>query len=221
MKLTQARIERLTLGRNGVGEFVPDAEQPGLYVRVYANGLKVYYAQYQHVGRKIRMRIAEVDAVSLAQARVTARKVMGQAADGKDPASERKEKALAKKRKAARDALTLDTLIDDWAALDLKSNDRRPRYIREATRALRVALKKYLSLPAADLTRELAVRAIDRLTRAGSPVMAAQTTTYGSVCYRWAVRRGALAANPFAEMPRPKTKSRERVLTDAEIKRAV
>ena len=60
---------------------------------------------------------------------------MGDAAHGRDPATERKEKSLARKRKAARDALTLATLIDDWEALHLKS--KRPSYAIDATRAIR------------------------------------------------------------------------------------
>jgi integrase len=61
------------------------------------------------------------------------------------------------------------------------------------------------------------VRALDKIIKEGSPVMAARTGTYLCACYEWAVKRGTLASNPFAKLPRPKTPSRERTLTDAEI----
>jgi hypothetical protein len=95
---------------------------------------------------------------------------MGDVARGIDPAAERK-------RKAAGEALTLATLLTDWQALHLAS--KRPRYVAEAVRALRKAFSRYLDLPAADLDRATAVKALDAMARQGSPAMAAQTAAYG------------------------------------------
>jgi integrase len=114
-----------------------------------------------------------------------------------------------------RDALTLAALVNDWEALHLKS--KRPSYAIDATRAIRRAFRKYLDLPAADLDRATAVRALDKIVKEGSPVMAARTGAYLCACYEWAVKRGTLTGNPFAKLPRPETPSRERTLTDVEI----
>jgi integrase len=213
MKLTQDRIRKLTHGRDG--EFTPDDEQKGLLVRVTAGGAKTYYAQYQHAGRKVRMKIGAVDAISLVQARDSVKKIMGAAADGRDPASERKEKALAAKRKAAHDALTLDALVEDWVALHLSK--KRPSYAAEAPRAIRKAFAKLLDLPAAGITRTQAVHAHDALVKKGSPVMAARAAEYARTAYAWAVKPGTLTANPFAALPTTPTTKRERVLKDDEL----
>ena len=81
-----------------------DDEQKGLAVRVTASGGRTYLAQYSYAGEKRRVPLGAFDAISLAQARTAARAIMGDAAHGRDPATERKENALAKKRKASRRA---------------------------------------------------------------------------------------------------------------------
>jgi integrase len=79
---------------------------PGLLLRVYPSGRKIYYAQ---VARGKRVKIGDAQLVTLKKARVDAKKVMGKAADGHDFQTERLQ------RKAA-DASTLGKFIDgDWS----------------------------------------------------------------------------------------------------------
>lgn len=47
--------------------------------------------------------------------------------------------------------------------------------------------------------------------------MAAQTAAYGKAAYGWAVKRGAVAANPFTNLPVAPATKRERVLRDDEF----
>jgi Arm DNA-binding domain len=147
MKLTQRRIEGLICPAGKKDMLVFDDDQKGLAVRVTASGGKTYLAQYSHAGQKRRVPLGTVDAISLAQARIAARAIMGDVAKGRDPATERKEKALAAKRKKAHDALTVGKLVGDWEALHLVN--KRPRYAFEAPRAIRSVFKEYLDWPAA------------------------------------------------------------------------
>jgi len=79
---------------------------PGLLLRVYPSGRKVYYAQ---VGRGKRVKIGDAQLVTLKKARVDAKKVMGKAADGHDFQAERLQSKAA-------DASTLGKFIDgDWS----------------------------------------------------------------------------------------------------------
>jgi integrase len=119
------------------------------------------------------------------------------------------------RKKSARDAMTLATLLEDWTELHLAA--RRKSYAAEAIRALRHAFGKHLDLPAADFDRATIVKTLDAMARKGAPVMAAQTAAYGKAAFGWAVKRGTLAANPFSNLPvKPATK-RARVLSDDEI----
>jgi integrase len=215
MKLTLARIGNLKCPASKRDMLVFDDEQRGLGVRVTAGGGKTYLAQYTFHGQKRRIPLGSCSAVSLAKARDAVRAVMGEVAKGTDPSAERKKAAAEARQKAAHESLTLSALLEDWQALHLAS--MRPRYASEAVRALRKAFWRYLDLPAADLDRATAVKALDAMARQGSPAMAAQTAAYGKAAYGWAVKRGALSVNPFVNLPVAPTVKRDRVLSDDEL----
>ena len=216
MKLTQRRIEDIKCPAGKKDVLVFDDEQRGLGVRVTAAGSKTYLAQYALGGIKRRVPLGSCSAISLAKAREAAQKIMGEKADGRDPATERKEKALEAKRKAAHEALTLAALIEQWAALRLA--EKRARYAVEAVRALRYAFTKHLDAPATDLDRAAVVRVLDRLAKDGHAAMGSRTAAYGRACYQWAVKRGSLTVNPFTNLPVAAVAKRERVLTDDELR---
>ena len=137
---------------------------------------------------------------------------MGDVAKGRNPAAERKEAAAAEWAKRVRGRLTLAVLIQDWARLHLAH--RRPRYATEAVRALRHALAKHLERPAEDLDRATVVHALDSLSRhkdkgrktdasSRGTAIAGRTAAYGRACFSWAMKRGTVPSNPFAELPIP------------------
>jgi integrase len=177
-------------------------------VRVTAGGGKTYLAQYTWHGQKRRIPLGSCSAVPLAKARDAVRAIMGDVAKGLDPAAVRKNAA-------AHDAFTLEALLQDWSALHLAG--KRPSYAAEAVRALRNAFSRYLDLPAADLGQATAVKTLDAMARKGSVAMAARTAAYGKAAYGWAVKRGAIANNPFLNLPVAPTVKCERVLSDDEI----
>jgi len=189
-----------------------DDEQRGLGVRVTAGGGKTFLVQYSHAGEKRRMRLGSCSAISLGKARLTARQIVGAVAEGKDPASERKAAALDAKR----EALTLAALIEQWEALHLQR--KRPNYATAATATLRRVFVKQLDMPAGYLDRAAIVRGLDALAKDGKAAMAGATARYGSALFGWAVKRGALASNPFERVPTTPTVRRDRVLSDEEIR---
>jgi integrase len=207
MKLTMNRIDGLDCPASRKDRIVFDDEQRGLGVRITASGGKSYLVQTTFNGCKRRIALGSCGAISLADARLAARDYLGQIARGHDPA------ALDKKR-ALDAAFTLRKLIADWQALHLAN--KKPRYAGEAARALSKAFRRHLDEPASSLDRKAVVRAIDaRGTE--RPQMASRTAAYGKACYAWAVKRGTLSENPFANLPVAPAIKRDRVLSDAEI----
>jgi integrase len=225
MKLTERKIETLAVEQGRKDMLVFDNAQRGLAVRVTATGGRTYLCQYTLHGHKWRVPLGSCSALSLAKAREAAAAVMGDVAKGKNPAAERKDAAAAERVKRARDRLTLRVLIEDWNRLHLAS--RRPRYAEEAVRALYYALADHLDDAAEDLDRVGVVRALDTLTRrrkrktAGNPrgaAIAGRTAAYGRAAFGWAVKRGMVQFNPFADLPVARgAAKRERVLSDQEI----
>ena len=227
MKLTERKIETLVVERGRKDRLVFDDAQRGLAVRVTASGGRTYLCQYTLHGHKWRVPLGACSAVALSKAREAAAAVMGDVAKGRNPAADRKDAEAAERARRARDRLTLRVLIEDWNRLHLAN--RRPRYAEEAVRALHHAFANQLGDAAEDLDRAAIVRALDTLTRrrarknmdAEKPkgvAMSGRTAAYGRAAFAWAVKRGMVQSNPFAELPVVKSAAkRERVLSDNEI----
>lgn len=212
MRLTERTIETLTIEPGKRDRLVFDDTQRGLGVRVTASGGKTFLAQYTMNGRRCRVPLGAVSAISLGDARKAAAAIMGKVAKGENPAEIRKAEAESARTRQAREMLTLDRLVDDWHRLHLNVN-RRPRYAEEARRAIRNAFPTALRRPAEALTRASVVLTLDEMP----PAMAARTAAYGRACFSWAMKRGTLAANPFINLPVPSVEARDRVLTDDEL----
>jgi integrase len=215
MKLTEKGIAGLSCAQGRKDRLVFDDTVPGLAVRVGAGGAKTFLVQYSHHGRKRRVPIGRWGAVTLEQARATARGVLGDVAKGRDPAAERVKSRALVVAQAAAERLTLARLVDEWAEIALTA--RREGYRREAVRAIKVAFAGVLDRPASAMTRSDAVNVLDRMVRAGRAAMAGRTLAYGRACFGWAVRRGKTPDNPFNGLPiATGSEARDRVLTDAE-----
>jgi integrase len=228
MKLTEWKIEKLATERGRKDRLVFDDAQRGLAVRVTASGGRTYLCQYTLHGHKWRVPLGACSAVALSKAREAAAAVMGDVAKGRNPAAERKDAAAAERARRTRNRLTLRVLIEDWNLLHLAA--RRQSYAAEAVRALHCAFADRLDDAAEDLDRAAVVHALDALTRrrrrkdgdgSGKPkgaAMTGRTAAYGRAAFAWAVKRGAVRVNPFAELPVAKgIAKRERALSDAEI----
>ncbi len=212
MRLTEANIEKLQVEPGKRDRLVFDDIQRGLGVRVTASGGKTFLAQYTMNGRRCRVPVGAVSAITLGDARKAAAAIMGRVAKGENPAEVRKVEVEKERTRQAREILTLDRLVDDWHRLHLSVN-RRPRYAGEARRALRVAFADALRRPAEALKRSSVVLTLDEMP----PAMARSTAAYGRACFGWAMKRGTIAVNPFEDVPLPSSAARDRVLTDDEL----
>lgn len=197
-----------------------DTECRGLGVRVTVSGTRTFIVQWTDPAtlRKRREPVGVWGGITIDQAREAARIRLGEVAKGNDPRAEReaRRKAAAKETEEAR--LTLDALVDDWAALHLSG--RRPRYRTEAVRAIKYAFSDYLGRPAARITRADAVHVLDQVVKANTPAIAGRTLAYCRACYAWARKRDKVPGNPFSGLPiATASQARDRVLTDEELGR--
>src|SRR3984957_4156007 len=213
LKLTEDRITKLECPAGKKDVLFFDEVQRGLAVRVTSAGGKTYLAQYTFAGSKRRIPLG---APTLALARSAAAKILGDVAQGRDPAADRKAAALVAKEKAESEALTLGLLIDRWEAGHLV--DKRPGYAAEATRALRFAFKEHLKTPATALTSKAAKAILNDIADDGKKATARLTGAYGRACYGWAIGKDLLTENPFAGVKLAAVASRDHVLTDAELR---
>jgi integrase len=217
VKLTEKTIASLICASGQKDRLVFDDAVPGLGVRISASGSKGFLVQFRTApGGKRRLPIGSWGSVTLEQARQAAKGILGQVAAGRDPYAERKALRENAKVEAEADRLTLEALLSDWSEIGLSENSMT--YRKEAVRALSAAFGDFLNRRADALKRADAVRVLDGLVKAGKVAIAGRTRAYGRACYSWAIKRGTLDANPFADLPIPtSTKSRDRVLSDMEV----
>jgi integrase len=227
MRFTMNRIDALTCPAGKKDALYFDDELPGFGVRVSSGGGKTYLCQYRTAAGVRRMAIGKCSVVSLDAARKAARAILGKAASGHDPVSDRRAKEKEARQKKVEDEFTLDALIAAWAADRIENC--RASYLKIATAALRTHLQGLLAVPAAQVTVDDALAALNHVKAAKrgdketKGVAANRLLSYGRACFGWAVRRQdgqykKLTVNPFGDIARPvREKSRDRVLTDTEI----
>src|SRR3954451_5331068 len=195
-----------------------DSERPGLAVRVYPSGRKVFTVLYRTPGgRKGRLRwltVGEVGAVSLADAREAAGAHLGAVAKGRDPAAE--------KREGARQARALLGPAIDRYGEELER--RQVGRARETVSMLRRELLRPLGdVDMAALGRAALVERIEAIEREGLRGKAKAFGAKAGTSLNWAASSGLIPANPLAGWRRPRRTRAERLarpgraLSDAEL----
>ena len=193
-----------------------DTETRGFGVRVTSAGNKLFLAQFATAKAKRRMPLGAFGTVTVEQARSAAKGILGQAAQGADPAADRQARVAEARQKKAADAYTFAAMVAAWAAA--REGDRRPSYLREAVSCLTRNLPKWQARPASEITVTDAVRALNGIKAAKGVVAANRTLAYGRAAFGWAVKRQALASNPMRGLERPgREAARERVLEADEL----
>ena len=213
MKLTKRLIDRLAYrGENGNRDVRWDALLPGFGIRVYPNGKKSFVLNYRINGRKRLMVLGAFGALTLDQARNSARRHLAAIIDGTDP--------IEKRRK-----ITAGNAVKDLAVVYLerhaklhkkswKDDERRiQKYILPAWRNLRVS-----NIKRAD------VAALHRKIGQHHPYEANRILELLSKMFSLARRWGFVgedAINPTKDIDKFKEHKRDRWVTPEEVPRLV
>lgn len=183
---------------------VRDASMPGFGVRVAVTGAKTFFVMRRVDDRQTRHTIGTYPIVTLAEARDAARIVLRDMQLGTYGKMEPKEKVM-----------TLGDVIADFIEICAKPKNR-------SWKAQAATLRKFASLaerPVAETTRADVVKVLDQIIANGAPVGANHAMATIKKVFSWAVDRGVITVHPIIGMKAPaKAQSRDRVLTDDEIK---
>jgi integrase len=187
-----------------------DATLSGFGVRRQTTAA-VYIVKYRSAGKQRFFTIGKHGPLTPDKARREAKRLLGEVATGSDPATQK-----AEAKSAAAD--TLSSVIDAYLA-DAASR-LRPRSFIETQRHLRIAWAPLHNVSVFSLSRRDVAEHIRTITASQGANPASGARAALSACLAWAIREGyELPANPVAGTNRPPpTKSRERVLTDTELR---
>jgi integrase len=207
--LSDPQIRRLQPGSTPIE--VRDGHARGLILQILPSGRKLWTVRYRYRGLQRRLVLGEYPTMSLAKARDAAEDARAGIRNGGDPVGERQAarqvpsdtvSALVKEYVAKHVQVKMRAQIEEERILDVEVLPRwKDRSVREITRR--------------DV-RELVAPIIDR----GSPIMANRVLAVVRRMLNYGVRNDWLDANPASLIDAPgREVSRERVLTDDEIRR--
>jgi len=204
--LTDAVIRSLS-PEPGKKYLVYDKRAPGLHVAVLATGKRVFYFRYSRRRRPRYYRIGPTDVLKVDDARAVAlglaRRLLLE--PGFDPAAE---------RKANRGAVTFAELctryVEEYARKKNKSWKHSAGLIENH------AIPVIGDLAAAEITKPDVKRLLAKYDE--TPSMKEHVRLAISAVFTWAIKEEMLKVNPCSGVEGHKAKSRERVLSDKEIR---
>jgi integrase len=196
-----------------------------LYFILQPSGARSWAVRYRLHGKSRKFTIGDFPTFGLADARAEARKVLQAVTDGRDPTRERKARRQADE--AASD--TFEAGARRWLE---KRAMKRLRAWREPARVLGFtldgdalagikpgsAIDRWRHRPLASITRG-DVRALCEDVAERTPVQANRLLAWLSSCFAWHLAQEQIAANPCVGIERQPETSRERTLSDDELKR--
>lgn len=214
-ELTVALIEKIPRPPEGQRPVYWDALVPGLGLRVYPSGRKVWIVQYRVRGGSRTAKRYTIGPygrlqgqVSLASARDQARGILARAAAGEDPQSE---------VQARRESPTVEWLAGEY--LEKYAKPRKRSWRRDAQILRADVIPVWGKRRAADIRRRDVVDLLDAIKNRGAPIQANRALACVRKLYNWAIGRDLVEHNPCLAVSAPaKESQRDRVLTDGELR---
>lgn len=207
---TKATVRRMHCPPQQTEKFFWDAGCRGFGIRTLQSGRRSWIYQYRDGhGQTRRIVLGDVSAVSLEDARGTARRTAASVAHGANPSVERKQTRAA------------GTILEIVEAYLLHAKGRqRPRSYKETERHLRFHAAPLHHDRAEAVHRRDIAALLERVAKNSGPVAANRLRATLSALWTWALRIGLINSNnnPVAFTIRQPEKPRERVLSDAELR---
>src|SRR5215204_4254805 len=215
--LTVQSLERFKPDPNKRLE-VGDGLLPGLYLVIQPSGARSWAVRYRHASKPRKLTLGPYPVLDLSVARARAREALQVVALGRDPASE-KQNTL----KAARLA---EPGVDTYGAIVATFLDRharkktKARTAEETERTFRLhVLPTWGERRIQAITRRDVIGLLDRIVDHGAPIAANRTLAAVRKLFNWALDRSIIESSPCVRITPPsEEKSRDRVLTDEELR---
>jgi integrase len=208
MKLTPSLVDGLKLPAGKIEHTVWDDALTGLGIRL-RGATGTWFFRYRYGRQHRRVTLGATSALSANEARKLAADLYAKVAAGLDPAGERYEQR-------ARSGETVGALIDPYLAF--KTRELRPRSLYEITRHLRLNAKALHPIHIAKLDRRAISTCRTAIAVKRGEVTANRTMASLSAFAGWCMQEGLIESNPVLKTAKYAEKTRERVLSDVELR---
>lgn len=218
-KLTLSQIRKLTAPPSGYAEHSANSV-PGLRIRVMSSGVRSFVFRYKLAGKNNVITLGRVDALTIAEAETAAKTYRAQIALGHDPAQEqRNTKQQALVAQSREDELNPE--FKDFASdfMERYSKKRKRTWQRDEYHINRHILPIIGTLRIQAIVRRDIVRVLNIMRDDnGATTSSNRVRSLLHKMFNWGIQQGLIEHNPVANTERLKEKSRDRILTDDEIR---
>jgi integrase len=186
-----------------------DGIVPGMQFIVHAGGKKSFRLIARVHGKQVNLEIGDASLMTLSDARIKARGILGAIANGEDPRETKQE--------AAR--VASETVAVVARRFVLRHAQAHNKTWKEVQRKLDVnVLPHWGRRPIASITRRDVVALLDEIVDRGAVVEVNRVLATIRKLFSWAVERDLIEVSPCAGVKPPTPeRARDRVLTDAEL----
>ncbi len=210
-KMTAVTVEKIKPGESRIEK--PDTLVKGLVLVVQTTGSKSWQLRYRASGVRRRMALGSYPDVSLADARKAATEALVVVTAGGDPVGEKRaEKVVAEL--SERDQVK--NLVEQFAKRHLSTLRSGATVKRELERHV---VSVWGERDIHSITKRDVIDLLDGIADSGRVVSANRVRAYIGKFFAWCVERDVIDQSPAAGVrPVAKERSRERVLSDDEIR---
>lgn len=216
--LTDLKIKNLPIPAKR--QETPDGKVTGLYLIRQPSGARSWAVRYRAAGKPSKLTLGSYPAVDLATARKRAQEALGAIAGGKDLGAAKKAGREAAKAERNADDRRVERVFEQHVERHVKRNvgagwgaEVSRLFLKEI--APRIGSKSIGDVTKADIKSIVGSVAARGLTVAPNRVLAVLKKFFN-----WAVEEDFIAASPCQGVKMTKEASRERVLSDDEIRLA-
>ena len=212
--LTTKTVEAIQPGSNR--QEIPDPALTGLYLVVQPTGSKSWALRYRYAGKPKKLTLGRWPIMGLADARAAASEAIQAVEFGNDPGGAKMAAKAARLEAQLSERDKIKTLIEQYGRLHLSKLKTGHHVGRELDRHV-VAVWGDRDIQ--DITKRDVIDLLDDIAESGRIVTANRVRAYLSKFLNWTVERDILTVSPaIGVRAAAKEKSRERILTDDEIR---
>lgn len=195
---------------------IPDAGLSGLYLVVQPSGAKAWALRYRFAGKPAKLTLGRWPMMTLADARAAAADAIGKVELGQNPAVQKKATKAAKLEAQLSERDLVKTLLDQFQKRHLsklKSGDHAWQFLN------RFVLPAWGDRDIHTITKRDLIDLLDEIADSGRMTTANRVLAHVRKFFNWCVERDVLSSSPATGVKPPaKEASRDRVLTDQEIR---
>src|ERR1700730_159143 len=208
VKFTEANVKSFKSPAGKLDHIEFDESMPGFGLRVRGGERKYYIAQYRVGTKSGRATLGNASKVTLADAKIHAKKVFDLVAAKINPATQRT-------KAAAKASQTFERYIDPFLAV-FKS-EWATKYYNDNARALKIHFKGLHDMPLGDIQIADVATELAEIRKIGTTTMNRSRSAL-SKFFNWAIGEGLCEHNPVDKTNKNKENQRDRELSRNEIR---